>query len=298
MLADDDAAPLVPAGAERVVRYGEPYAVWRDAAGGDDPQVPVRGSDTAYMLYSSGTTGLPKSVTITHENLAHSEQMARQGFRMGPDTVHLCPGPPFHIAGAGTGLMAMFGGARTIVLRDVIPEVMLELIERERVTHAFMVPAIIQMVIDSPDLAGRDVSSLQQVSYGAAPMTEALLRRAMTALGCEFLGVYGMTETAGTVVTLDPSDHDPGGERPGLLRSVGTPLPWVELKVVDPVSGEERAPGDAGEIWIRSGQNTPGYWRNPTPRRRRSTPTAGCAPATAPTATPRATCTSRTGSRT
>jgi long-chain acyl-CoA synthetase len=263
LFVDAEAAALVGDGVARLIRFGSAYDAWRDSADASDPGVPVSGSDLAYMLYSSGTTGVPKGVTITHENLSFSERMAGEGFRMGPDTVHLCPGPQFHIAGAGTGLMAMFFGARTIVLRELVPDRLLEIIERERVTHAFMVPAIIQLVIDSPALAARDISSLRQVSYGAAPMTEALLRRAIGALGCGFLGVYGLTETAGTVVTLDPQDHDPDGDRVGLLRSVGKPLPWIELKVADPATGGELGSGEVGEIWVRSGQNTPGYWRQP-----------------------------------
>ncbi|WP_026910494.1 long-chain-fatty-acid--CoA ligase [Patulibacter minatonensis] len=262
VVADADLAGAVGGGL-RVLRLGDPYDAWRDAAPADDPDVALAPDDLAYVLYSSGTTGRPKGVPITHANLALSERMAREAFRMDEGTVHMCPGPQFHIAGAGTGLMAMFLGARTVVLREITPRILLETIAREGVTHAFMVPAIVQAVVDAPELADHDVSSLRQISYGAAPMTEALLRRAMTALGCTFLGVYGMTETAGTVVTLDPDDHDPDGPRAGLLRSVGTPLPWIELQVRDLASGEEAAPGVVGEICVRSGQNTPGYWRQP-----------------------------------
>jgi acyl-CoA synthetase (AMP-forming)/AMP-acid ligase II len=281
VVADEDLASLLPAGAPSVaehgvtspegpsgvppavLRLGAEYAAWRDAAPATDPDVALGADDLAYVLYSSGTTGRPKGVPITHANLALSERMAREGFRMTSDSVHMCPGPQFHIAGAGTGLMTMFLGGRTVILRDITPAILLDTITRERVTHAFMVPAIVQAVVDAPDLAEHDVSSLEQISYGAAPMTETLLRRAMAALGCTFLGVYGMTETAGTIVTLDPEDHDPDGPRAGLLRSVGTPLPWIELQVRDLQSGREAAPGEVGEICVRSGQNTPGYWRKP-----------------------------------
>ena len=266
ILVDDESAGLLPAdGAARmrVVRYGADYVTWRDSAGDVDPAVAVAAADVAYMLYSSGTTGLPKGVTLTHANLAHSRLMARDGFRMDADTVHMCAGPQFHIAGAGTGLMAMFFGAKTVIIRDPAPAALLETIATERVTHAFLVPALIQVILDSPNLAEYDLTCLRQVSYGAAPMTEALLRRAMDALGCTFLGVYGMTETAGTVCTLPAEDHHTTGERAGLLRSVGRPLPWVELCVADLDTGKEVPPGVVGEIWVRSGQVTPGYWRQP-----------------------------------
>ena len=95
-------------------------------------------------------------------------------------------------------------------------------------------------------------------------MNEALLLAAIEALQCEFMGVYGMTETSGTVVALLPDDHDPGGPRAHLLRSIGKPLSWIgDVEVRDSQTGELKQPGEVGEIWVRSGQVTPGYWRNP-----------------------------------
>ena len=94
-------------------------------------------------------------------------------------------------------------------------------------------------------------------------MGETQLLKAMALFGCDFMGVYGMTETAGTVIALDPADHDPGGPRAGLLRSVGRPMPWLEVRIVDPATLEDAAPGGVGEIWVRSGQNTIGYWNQP-----------------------------------
>jgi acyl-CoA synthetase (AMP-forming)/AMP-acid ligase II len=116
----------------------------------------------------------------------------------------------------------------------------------------------VQMVIEAPEVTSTDLSSLRLVAYGGAPMTEALLRRAMAVLGCEFVGVYGSTETSGTVVFLPPQDHVPSR-----LRSIGKPLPWVELRIVDPMSTDDAAPGAVGEIWVRSPVVTPGYWRQP-----------------------------------
>ncbi|MGQ0624681.1 MAG: long-chain-fatty-acid--CoA ligase [Sporichthyaceae bacterium] len=261
LITDGACAHLLPRDLGAVVvNYDTDYPAWRDAASAVDPAHPVDTQDVAYLLYSSGTTGQPKAVALTHANLAHSGAMASRGFRMGPDTVHMCAGPQFHIAGAGTGLMAMFFGARTVIITDPLPEVLLRTIATERVTHAFLVPALIQVLIDSPLLAEHDVTSLVQISYGAAPMTEALLRRAMAALGATFLGLYGMTETAGVVTVLDPRDHETSGPRTGLLRSVGRALDWVEARVVDPATGQDRAPGEPGELWVRSAQVSPGYW--------------------------------------
>jgi acyl-CoA synthetase (AMP-forming)/AMP-acid ligase II len=99
--------------------------------------------------------------------------------------------------------------------------------------------------------------------YGASPISETLLLRAMEVFGCGFNHAYGMTETAGTVVTLAPEDHDPGGPHADRLRSCGKPVPWAELGLFDPQSGERVAQGEVGEIWIRSGMTTRGYWNKP-----------------------------------
>jgi long-chain acyl-CoA synthetase len=266
LIIEDEFAELVAGSTSeevRTVRYGEQYETWIDAVSSEDPAVPVNGGDTAYLLYTSGTTGRAKGIEITHANLHLSERMAREGFCMDPSSVHMCPGPQFHIAGAGTGLMAMFVGGRTVIMREATPELLLRTIEREGVTHAFMVPAIIQAVLAAPELQKRDVSSLKQISYGAAPMTESMLTRAIEALGCDFLGVYGMTEAAGTVVVLRPEDHEPSGPRARLLGSVGKPLPWMQLYIADPATGDRREVGQVGEIVLRGGQVTPGYWRQP-----------------------------------
>jgi long-chain acyl-CoA synthetase len=273
ILTDSDAAvlfvgeeqlPLVPGGAvEQVVVMGRQYEDLLAASPTDDPSVAVRSSDPVLQLYSSGTTGRPKGAVITHANLGLTARMAGSTWRMGPDTVNLVPSPLFHIGGAGYGLTALSTGGHTVIVREAEPAGLLAAIERHRVTHAFLVPAVVHSLLDHPSVRQTDLTSLQLVGYGGAPMTEPLLRRALDGLGCQFLGVYGMTETSGTVCALAPEDHDPGGPRAGLLRSVGRPLPWVELAVRDPVLGEDVGPGEVGEIWVRTAQNMAGYWKQP-----------------------------------
>jgi long-chain acyl-CoA synthetase len=99
--------------------------------------------------------------------------------------------------------------------------------------------------------------------YGASPIGDTLLRRALAVLRCDFMQAYGMTETSGTVVVLPPEDHRPDGPHPERLRSCGRALPFVELRITDPATFAECAPGAVGEIWVRSAMVTPGYWRNP-----------------------------------
>lgn len=252
--------------ARRVV-VGDDYEPWLAGAPDVDPwprQDPGdRADDVAVVLYSSGTTGLPKGIMITNSNLSYLERMARELFRMRQDSVHLVGSPLFHIGGLGTGLTLTALGGRSVLMSTPSPSQILDTIERERVTHAFFVPTVIQQLVDLAEAGDRDLSSLEVIAYGAAPMTETLLRRALTVLGCGFVGCYGMTETAGTVVALPPEEHVAEGPRARLLRSVGKPLPWQEVRLVDPATRADVAVGQVGEIWVRSGSTTAGYLHQP-----------------------------------
>ena len=257
--------PLVPpdlSGCLTVI-LDERYDQWLLGASGTDPAVMSGPDDVVLQLYSSGTTGHPKGAMITNANLAYTVRMAAGAWAMGPESVNLVPSPLFHIGGAGYGLTAMGQGGHTILPLDSDPAGLLAMIERHGVTHAFLVPAVIKSLMDAPGVGSTDLSTLELIGYGGAPMTEALLLRSIAVLGCRFLGVYGMTETSGTVVVLAPEDHDPGGPRAHLLRSVGRALPWVELAIHDAVKGEVKGAGEVGEVWIRCGQNLPGYWHQP-----------------------------------
>lgn len=266
ILADADPALLVLGSGQRDLAVG-----WADAGtvvldGGYEAWLGDRGpvahaaapDDVVLQLYSSGTTGQPKGARLTHANLAFTPRMGREFYAMGPDTVNLVPSPLFHIGGTGYALTALGQGGHTVLLADVDPDAMIGEIERHRVTHAFLVPAIVAMILSSPRVGDADLSSLQRIAYGGAPMTETLLVRAIDTLRCGFMAVYGMTETAGSVVSLAPDEHEPR-----LLRSIGRPLPWLEIELTDPATGEPVPAGQVGEIRVRSGQNTPGYWNRP-----------------------------------
>jgi len=247
----------------RVVVLGEEYEAELAGASPDDPGGGTDPDEVVLQLYSSGTTGRPKGAMLTSANLLWTPRMGREHYRMDEDTVNLVASPLFHIGGIGYSLTAMGQNGHTVLVRDVDPVALLALVERHRVTHTFLVPAVVQMLAESPALSGTDLSSLRRIAYGAAPMGETQLLKAIALFGCDFMGVYGMTETAGSVTALAPGDHDPGGPRARLLRSVGRPLPWVDLRVVDPATGTDAPVGGVGEIWVRSGQNTVGYWGQP-----------------------------------
>lgn len=246
-----------------VLQLGSAYESWLTECDGDLVPVPGEPQQNVLILYSSGTTGKAKGITLTNENFSFIQNMARDLFRMQSDSVYLLGSPLFHIGGVGTGTALMTLGGRTVLLRDADPATVLDTIEKERVTHTFFVPAVIQRLVELQKEQQRDLSSLELLAYGAAPMSESLLRKAIDVLGCGFLGCYGMTETAGTVTALFPEEHESEGSGAARLQSVGSPLPWVELRIADPDTGNEVGTDEFGEIWIRSQANTPGYFNNP-----------------------------------
>jgi long-chain acyl-CoA synthetase len=227
-----------------------------------DPGAPAESGDTVLQLYTSGTTGVPKGVLTTHRNLAAAAETSPH-WEFDADSVSLTPLPMFHIGGIGWAFLGLWNGATTVLVRDFVAVDVLDTIDRQRVTNAVLVPTMIQMLVDVPGAADRDYAALRSIAYGASPITTPVLKAALRTFSCSFYGIYGLTESTGGVMQLDPHDHDPGGPREHLLRSAGRPLPWVELRIVDPATGAERAAGETGEVWLRAPNVTPGYFGRP-----------------------------------
>jgi len=249
-------------GLRRVVVLGADYDAWRAAAPATDPGHIGRPDEVFLLLYTSGTTGLPKGVMLTNRGMSYTRQLA-DFWGMTRESVNLVAMPMFHIGGSGYGSSTMLAGGHTVLMREVNAAVAVELIAKHRVTHTFFVPTVVQLLLEVPGVAQADLSSMQLLMYGAAPMGDVLLRRALDVLKCRFIQAYGMTETSGTVVDLLPDDHEPDGPRADLLRSIGRALPWVELRVIDPNTLDDAPTGSVGEIWIRSEMVMQGYWRQP-----------------------------------
>jgi acyl-CoA synthetase (AMP-forming)/AMP-acid ligase II len=242
------------------------YRTWRDGFADVDPQIVVEPNDDALQLYTSGTTGNPKGAVMTNASLTSSRANDSPDIELrawqvtNPDEVTLLAMPCFHISGTGTGLGTMANGSGSIVLPEYDPTKALELIERFNISRIFMVPAAIQIMLNHPRVGEVDFSRLKIITYGASPIPLDLMRAAMDQFGCGFVQMYGMTETSGTIVALDPEDHDPAGSP--RMRSVGTPLQGVEIKIIDE-QGNELGPREVGEIATRSSKNMKGYWNNP-----------------------------------
>jgi len=248
------------AGPARRVGYEE----WLAGHPALDPGYVGEPDDIALQLYTSGTTGLPKGVMLANRNIDTAfGDSGIETFGIDEHTVSLVAMPLFHIGGSGWAVAGMSRGGRSVILRDVDPVLLLRLVETERITHMFVVPAVLMALLMTPDIETADLSSLRTIFYGASPIAEDLLVRCMERFGCDVAQVYGMTETTGAITRLDPADHDPAGPRKHLLRSAGKPLVGVELRIVDPDTGEDAEPGDVGELWTRSGYNMAGYWEKP-----------------------------------
>lgn len=226
---------------------------------GNVPQVAINArEDLVALPYSSGTTGLPKGVMLTHYNLvANMRQMDGLEYFRSNDTL-LCVLPLFHIYGLVVVLnMGLHLGATIVMMPRFDLEQFLGLIQKYRVTLSHIVPPIVLQLAQNPIIDNYDLSSLKMIFSGAAPLGVDLSRACMERIGCGIRQGYGMTETS-PVTHSSPPDSDQMK-----LGAVGTAAPNTECKLVDPASGLELGPHQEGELWVRGPQVMKGYLNNP-----------------------------------
>ena len=200
----------------------EEFPSWYGKFESLDPGKQPGAEETALQLYSSGTTGLPKGVELTHRNLmvAMVEAVPEAiGYR-GPPDVMLNVLPTYHIAGIGVALLTASKGGMSVLYPDFDPAKAVAAIAEHRITHSFLVPAMIQFMLQAPGAGEADYSSLRGISYGASPIPEIVLLNAMRTFKCGFVQVYGLTETTGAITRLAPEDHDPEGPKRQDRKSV------------------------------------------------------------------------------
>jgi long-chain acyl-CoA synthetase len=242
-------------------RNYDDYESFISAQSAVDPGVEAGPDDVAFQLYSSGTTGRPKGVMLTSNNFFALLPMAKDAWMLSADSVNLVAMPLFHIGGSGWATAGQYVGASSIIVREIDPVALVKLFSEQRITHGFVVPALLQFTLMVPDIDKADFSSLKLIVYGASPISDEVLANSIKAYKCDFMQVYGLTETTGVVTMLMPRDHDLDGPNKHRLRSCGQPAPEVELRIVDAETKTDVALGEVGEIWLRTPQIMKGYWK-------------------------------------
>jgi acyl-CoA synthetase (AMP-forming)/AMP-acid ligase II len=224
-----------------------------------------RGGDSlAGLFYTGGTTATPKGVMLSHANLLTSALGSlAAGCFLTPGCRYLHAAPMFHLADLGAWVAQTTLGGTHIIIPKFEPLAVLSAIHDHAVTDVLLVPTMIQLLVDHPERADYDTSTLRRFIYGASPISEALLDRAMKAFPqVDFVQAYGMTEIAPVATLLPPADHraaDPGSSR---LRSAGQAAPHAEIRIVDEHDADVPT-GMVGEILVRGGHVMLGYWNRP-----------------------------------
>lgn len=234
---------------------------WYGAASASEPGLPCLPDDDVIQLYTSGTTGLPKGVQITNQNyMAFFEHgIGAEWAKYEAGEAVLIAMPMFHVAGINSAILAVAQGAKAVVLEQVDPVEILRLMQVEKIAHAFVVPAVINVLIQVNAKIPTDFSALKRMYYGASPIAEDLLLLAQKTFGCSFTQLYGMTESLGAGTYLPPEAHDPAR---GKLRSCGIAWPGFEIECRRD-DGSVCAVGEVGEIAMRSATIMKGYFNRP-----------------------------------
>jgi len=223
------------------------------------PELLVNPESIAVLLYTSGTTGEPKAAVLRHRNLAAYVLSTVEFAGAGEDEALLVSVPPYHIAGVSSVLTSTYGGRRAVYLPAFDPDAWVDTVQIECITHAMVVPTMLNRILQVIEDRDATLPSLQALSYGGGPMPVTVIERAIRLLPhVNFVNAYGLTETSSTIALLGPEDHRTAfsSTDPGVrcrLGSVGRPLPTVEVSIRDE-TGAPVPPYAQGEIWVRGAQ--------------------------------------------
>ncbi|MEM9247108.1 MAG: AMP-binding protein [Pseudomonadota bacterium] len=219
--------------------------------------------DTMIVFYTSGTTGRPKGVMLSHTNMLTNATgtSAAYGYT-GADRL-LISGPLFHLATGSRVFSAALCGIPMVIQPKFDVETLMSLIDTHRITTTTLVPTMFQMMLDHPRFGAFDLGSLTKLSYGGSPMPVGLMEKLLRAFpDVTFSQGYGMTEVSPVMSVLSAADHLPQDGRYPRLSSVGHPMPYCDVRIVTPEDAPV-APGATGEIVVRGPNVMNGYWRRP-----------------------------------
>jgi len=240
---------------------GDEYEAMLAAASPVDRSADVDPDDVAIIMYSSGTTGRPKGVSLTQANLIAHTESAFAGWELDEGDKNLVAMPLFHVGGSSYMQLGLHTGVASYMTRDVDGAQLAGGIFAGA-NRTFLVPAVLAKVLESGEDAVKLFSALKTYGYGASPMPLPLLRKALEAWpDTDFIQAYGLTEVGGVISLLAPEDHRNGDEE--RMGSAGRVVPGAEVRVVDPDSLEDVEQGQQGELWFKSKQLMKGYHNKP-----------------------------------
>lgn len=239
------------------------------SAPADEVITEIDDEDVTILMYTAGTTGRPKGVPLRHSGFA--SYVLENVDPANPDLEerNLLTVPLYHVAGIQAMLAAIYGGRTMVLMRQFEVNEWMKAVQEEHATRVMLVPTMLKNVIDNPDFDKYDLSSLQVITYGAAPMPFEVITKAMKLLSwVRFINAFGQTETASTITTLGPEDHVIEGTEEEkekklkrLAHSIGKPLPDVEVRILGD-DGKPLPPGQLGDIVAKGPRIMSGYWKD------------------------------------
>jgi fatty-acyl-CoA synthase len=239
-----------------------PFDLWIGAEAAE-PWQASPADDVVMLVGTGGTTGRPKGVMLTGHNMETMSALTLMSYPFGPRPRYLALAPLTHAAGVLCFPVMTLGGEIVIMPQPDLAD-FLALIARHRITHTFLPPTLIYMLLDHPGLAGTDLTSLQCLWYGAAPMSASRLEEAITRIGPVLGQLFGQSEAPMMISTLAPAEHfrDDGSLATDRLSSAGRPTPLTTVAIMDD-AGHLLGPGERGEIVVRGSLVMAGYYKNP-----------------------------------
>ncbi len=234
----------------------------------DDIFTEIGDKDTTILMYTAGTTGFPKGVMLSHNSFSIYVLENVSPANPEIDEKNILTVPLYHVAGIQAMMAAIYGGRTLVMERQFDAVEWMGLVQKEKANRAMMVPTMLKMLIDHPDFNKYDLSSLKVITYGAAPMPLEVIKKAVGLFpGVSFINAFGQTETASTITTLNPEDHNLTGTEEEIVRklkrlsSIGKPMSDVQMKIVGE-DGRDLPVGEVGEIVARGPRVMSGYWKD------------------------------------